>query len=93
MPIPQIVGSALIILAAWKIFPVEEVRNDAYKYYGVFLLIAIVLSLLLTSFGKGGPMAQFKRVPLAEVYSETAVIEEKLPPPVEPGGPHIGHDT
>ena len=38
-------------------------------------------------------MAQFKRVPLAEVYSETAVIEEKLPPPVEPGGPHIGHDT
>ena len=93
VPIPQIVGSALLILAAWKIFPVEEVRNDAYKYYGVFLLIAIVLSLVLNSFGKGGPAAQFRRVPLAEVYSETAVIEEKLPPPVEPGAPHIRHDT
>ena len=93
VPIPQIVGSALLILAAWKIFPVEEVRNDAYKYYGVFLVIAIVLSLILNSFGKGGSEAQFKRVPLAEVYSETAVIEEKLPPPVEPGAPHIRHDT
>jgi amino acid transporter len=92
VPIPQIVGSALIILAAWKIFPVEEVRNDAYLYYGVFLIIAIVLSLILNAFGPGGFEKQFKRVPLAEVYSETEMIEEKLPLPVEPGAPHIGHD-
>ncbi len=93
VPLPQIVGSALMLLAAWKIFPVEEIRNDAYKYYGVFLLIAIVLSLILNTFGPGGFEKQFKRVPLSEVYRETELIEEKLPLPVEPGAPHIGHHS
>jgi amino acid transporter len=93
VPLPQIVGSGLMILAAWKIFPIEEIRNDAYKYYGVFLLVAVVLSLVLNSFGPGGPGAQFRRVPLAEVYRETELIEEELPLPVEPGAPHIGHHS
>ena len=30
-------------------------------------------------------------VPLAEVYRETELIEEELPLPVEPGGPHLPH--
>jgi hypothetical protein len=31
-------------------------------------------------------------VPLAEIQRETEMIEEELPPPVEPGGPHLPHD-
>jgi amino acid transporter len=91
VPIPQLVGSALIALAAFKIFPVEEVRNDAYLYYGIFLAVAAAASFLMNAMG-GGLTSQFRRVPLAEVYRETELIEEDLPLPVEPGGPHIRHD-
>jgi amino acid transporter len=90
-PVPQLLGSALIALAAYKIFPVEEVRNDAYLYYGIFLAIAAVLSFLLNA-ARGEGTKQFRRVPLSEVYRETELIEEDLPLPVEPGGPHIRHD-
>jgi amino acid transporter len=94
VPIPQIVASALLILAAWKIFPDPAVRNDIYKYYGLFLVVAIVLSFLLNAFFyRGGIGAQFRRVPLAEIRRETAVVREELPPPVEPGGPRVRHDT
>jgi amino acid transporter len=90
-PLPQLLGSALIALAAYKIFPVEEVRNDAYLYYGIFLAVAAVLSFLLNA-ARGEATTQFRRVPLSEVYRETELIDEDLPLPVEPGGPHIRHD-
>jgi amino acid transporter len=93
VPIPQLVGSALIALAAYKIFPVPDVRHDAYVYYGIFLAVAAVLSFLINAVFMGSATAQFRRVPLAEVYRETQVIDTELPPPVEPGGPHIRHDT
>ena len=93
VPIPQLVGSALIALAAYKIFPVPDVRHDAYVYYGIFLAVAAVLSFLINAVFMGSATAQFKRVPLSEVYRETQVIDEELPQPVEPGGPHIRHDT
>ena len=91
VPIPQLLGSGLIALAAFKIFPVEEVRNDAYLYYGIFLAVAAAASFLLNAM-RGELTSQFRRVPLAEVYRETDLIEEELPLPVEPGGPHIRHD-
>jgi amino acid transporter len=93
VPIPQLLGSALIALAAYKIFPVPDVRHDAYVYYGIFLAVAAVLSFLINAVFMGSATAQFRRVPLAEVYRETQVIDTELPPPVEPGGPHIRHDT
>jgi hypothetical protein len=31
-------------------------------------------------------------VPLAEVHREAELIEEELPPPVEPGAPHVPRD-
>ena len=93
VPIPQLVGSALIALAAYKIFPVPDIRHDAYVYYGIFLAVAAVLSFVINAVFMGSATAQFRRVPLAEVYRETEVIDTELPPPVEPGGPHIGHDT
>ena len=93
VPIPQLVGSALIALAAYKIFPGPDVRHDAYVYYGIFLAVAAVLSFLINAVFMGSATAQFRRVPLAEVYQETQAIDTELPPPVEPGGPHIRHDT
>ena len=93
VPIPQLLGSALIALAAYKIFPVPDVRHDAYVYYGIFLAVAAVLSFLINAVFMGSATAQFRRVPLSEVYRETQVIDTELPPPVEPGGPHIRHDT
>jgi amino acid transporter len=93
VPIPQLIGAGLIALAAYKIFPVPEVRHDAYVYYGIFLGVAAVLSFLINAAFMGSATAQFRRVPLAEVYRETEAIEEELPLPVEPGGPHLGHHT
>jgi amino acid transporter len=93
VPIPQLLGAGLIALAAYKIFPVPEVRHDAYVYYGIFLGVAAVLSFLINAAFMGSATAQFRRVPLSEVYRETELIEEELPLPVEPGAPHIRHDT
>jgi amino acid transporter len=93
VPIPQLLGAGLIALAAYKIFPVPEVRHDAYVYYGIFLGVAAVLSFLINAAFMGSATAQFRRVPLAEVYRETELIEEELPLPVEPGAPHLGHHT
>jgi amino acid transporter len=93
VPLPQLLGAGLIALAAYKIFPVPEVRHDAYVYYGIFLGVAAVLSFLINAAFMGSATAQFRRVPLAEVYRETEAIEEELPLPVEPGGPHLGHHT
>ena len=53
VPIPQLVGSALLALAAFKIFPVPDVRQDAYVYYGIFLAVAAVLSFLLNPCSHG----------------------------------------
>jgi amino acid transporter len=92
VPLPQLVGSALIALAAFKIFPDPDIREDIYLYYGIFLAVAIVLSFLLNAAAYRDVTTQFRHVPLAEVYRETELIEADLPLPVEPGGPHVGRD-
>jgi amino acid transporter len=91
VPVPQLVGMGLLALAAFKIFPVPEVRDHIYRDYGIFLGAAIVVSLLLNLAFGTSLREQFRPVPLAEVYRETKLIEEE-PPRAEPGGPHIRHD-
>jgi amino acid transporter len=90
VPIPQVVGAGLLALAAFKIFPDPDIRGDIYRNYGIFLGASVVLSLVLnTVFSRGDIAAQFRPVPLAEVYRETELML-----PVEPGGPHLhGHDS
>lgn len=91
-PLPQIVGVVLLGLAAYKIAPPGLSSTAVYTTYGLFLVVAIVLSFVYNALAMGSATAQFRRVPLAEVLRETELIEEELPLPVEPGGPHIRHD-
>ncbi len=92
VPLPQLIGSGLLALAAFKIFPDPAIREDIYTYYGIFLVVAIAASFLYNAFAYRSATAQFRRVPLEEVYRETTVIDPELGPPAEPGGPQIRHD-
>jgi amino acid transporter len=87
VPIPQLLGSALLALAAFKIFPDPEIREDIYRYYGLFLVIAIGVSFLYNAIAYRSATTQFRRVPLEAVYRETRVIDKELGPPTEPGAP------
>jgi amino acid transporter len=91
-PLPQLIGAGLLALAAFKIFPDPEIREDIYTYYGIFLAVAVGLSFLYNAVAYRSVTAQFRRVPLVEVYRETTVIDKELGPPVEPGEPHMRHD-
>ena len=91
VPLPQLVGSGLLALAAFKIFPDPTVRDHIYRDYGIFLAAAVVLSLGYNLIAYKSLGRIFRPVPLAEVYRETEAIEEELPLPVEPGGPHVHH--
>lgn len=90
-PLPQLIGSGLLALAAFKIFPDPEVRSNIYRDFGIFLACAAAFSLLYNLYAYRSLRTIFRRVPLAEVYRETELIEEDLPLPVEPGGPHLPH--
>jgi amino acid transporter len=92
VPAPQLVGSGLLALAAFKIFPDPDVRHDIYVYYGIFLAVAVALSFVLNTAAYRNATTQFRPVPLGEVYRETEVIEADLPLPVEPGRPHVDRD-
>lgn len=87
VPIPQVIGAGLLALAAFKIFPDPEIREDIYRNYGIFLGVSIVLSFVLNLvFSRGDVGSMFRPVPLGEVYRETELIESE-PAPVVPGGP------
>ena len=88
-PVPQFVGSGLLALAAFKIFPDPTVRDHIYRDYGIFLACAAGFSLLYNLFAYRNLQTIFRPVPLREVYRETEVIAEDLPPEVEPGLPHL----
>jgi amino acid transporter len=92
VPVPQLLGSGLLALAAFKIFPDPDVRHDIYVYYGIFLAIAVALSFVLNAAAYRSATTQFRPVPLRDVYRETELIETDLPLPVEPGGPHMRQD-
>jgi amino acid transporter len=74
-PIPQLAGIGLLLLAAWYLFPIPDVKNDAYRYYAYFLVVAIVLSFILNAvFSRGSVADQFRRVPFTDVRREVDVV-------------------
>jgi amino acid transporter len=91
-PVPQLLGMGLLGLAAYKIAPPGIESSSIYWRWFIFLLVAAAFSLVYNLFTHGSLYAIFKPVPLAEVQREAAFIEEELPLPVEPGGPHLPHD-
>jgi amino acid transporter len=91
VPIPQILGAALLGLAAYKIAPPGIEASSIYWRWFIFLLIAAAFSLVYNLYAYKSLNAIMKPVPLAEVHREAELIEEELPLPVEPGGPHLPH--
>jgi amino acid transporter len=92
-PIPQLLGAGLLGLAAYKIAPPGIESSSIYYRWLIFLAISAAFSFLYNLWAYRSAAAVFSPVPLAEVYAETAEISEHLPLEVEPGGPHIHHDT
>lgn len=92
-PVPQVLASGLLALAAFKIFPDPTARDHIYRDFGIFLAIAVGFSLAYNLFAYKSLAAIFRPVPLDEVYKETEEISEVLGPEVDPGGPHIHHGT
>ena len=91
-PIPQIVATGLLALAAFKIFPDPTARDHIYRNFGIFLAAAVAFSFVYNLFAFRSLSTIFRPVPLREVYRETDVISADLPPEVEPGGPHLPRD-
>jgi amino acid transporter len=92
VPIPQVIGAGLLALAAFKIFPDPEIREDIYRNYAIFLGAAVVLSFLMNlAFSRGDVAAQFRPVPLSEVYRESELSEDERAAPVDPVPPLPHH--
>ena len=88
MPLPQLLGTGLLGLAAYKIAPPGIEGSSIYWRWFIFLLIAAAFSLVYNLYAYKGLGAIMRPVPLDEVYREAELIEEDLPLPVEPGLPH-----
>jgi amino acid transporter len=91
VPIPQLLGIGLLGLAAYKIAPPGIESGTIYWRWFIFLAIAAAFSLVYNLYTYRSLNAIMKPVPLAEVHREAELIEEELPPPVEPGAPHLPH--
>ena len=92
-PVPQLVGLVLLALAAYKLFPVPEIKEDAYRYYGIFLAAAVAFSLLYNLVAYRNVAALFRPIAPEEIRRETEAIAADLPPAVEPGGLHVRHHS
>lgn len=77
-PLPQLVGIALLVIAAFNIFPDPAVEAAIYRDFLWLLAIGVVFSLVYNG-ATYGPAAQFKPIPLSEVYQETQVIAGEVP--------------
>ena len=75
-PLPQLIGTGLLIWAAVKIFPVPEVRDHIYRDYLYFLGISAVVALVYNLFTMKSLAAQFRPIPLREVYAEVEYLGE-----------------
>ena len=80
----------LLGLAAYKIAPPGIESSSIYWRWFIFLLIAAAFSLVYNLYTYKSLGAIMRPVPL-EVHREAELIEEELPLPVEPGGPHLPH--
>jgi amino acid transporter len=93
VPIPQLLGAGLLGLAAYKIAPPGIESSSIYYRWLIFLGVSAAFSLVYNLWAYRSAATVFAPVPLSEVYAETEEISEHLPLEVEPGGPHIHHDT
>lgn len=75
-PLPQLLGTGLLIWAAVKIFPDPEIRDNIYRDYLIFLGVSAVAALLYNLTTMKSLAAQFRPIPLREVYAEVEYMEE-----------------
>ena len=80
-PLPQLLGIALLIIAAVKVFPDPTVRSHIYRDYLIFLGVSIVVAFVYNAISHRNALAQFRPVPLNEVYKDVEVIAERTPEP------------
>lgn len=81
-PVPQLLGIALLVFAAVKVFPDPTVRSHIYRDYLIFLGVAVVVAFVYNAITHRDLKSQFRPVPLREVYDEVDVIAERTPEPV-----------
>jgi amino acid transporter len=75
-PLPQLLGAGLLIWAAVKIFPDPEIRDNIYRDYLIFLGVSAAAALLYNLWTMKSLAAQFRPIPLREVYAEVEYMEE-----------------
>ena len=75
-PFPQLLGIGLLVWAAVEIFPDPAVRDNIYRDYLIFLGVSVVVAFLYNLSTMRSVAAQFRPIPLREVYSEVEYIEE-----------------
>ena len=91
-PLPQLLGIGLLALAAYKLFPVPEIKEDAYRYFLYFLGVAAAFSLVYNLAALRSVAALFRPIPVEEIRREAERAGEELPPPVRPDAPDLRHD-
>jgi hypothetical protein len=69
-----VVGLVLLALAAYKLFPVPDIKKDAYEYYLYFLAAAVVFSLAYNLVRYKSLGALFRPIPPEEIRRETEQI-------------------
>jgi amino acid transporter len=75
-PLPQLIGTGILIWAAVKIFPDPEIRDNIYRDYLIFLGVSAAAALLYNLSTMKSLAAQFRPIPLREVYAEVEYMEE-----------------
>jgi hypothetical protein len=66
----------LLIWAAVKIFPDPTVRDHIYRDYLIFLGVSAAVALLYNLIFMRSLTAQFRPIPLREVYAEVEYMDE-----------------
>jgi amino acid transporter len=75
-PLPQIIGIGLLVWAAVEIFPEPEIASNIYRNYLIFLGISVVVAFFYNLSTMRSVGAQFRPIPLKEVYAEVEHIDE-----------------
>jgi amino acid transporter len=75
-PLPQLIGTGLLIWAAVKIFPDPAIRDNIYRDYLIFLGVSAAAALLYNLFTMRSLAAQFRPIPLREVYAEVEYMDK-----------------
>jgi amino acid transporter len=75
-PLPQLLGTGLLIWAAVKIFPDPTIRDNIYRDYLIFLGVSAAVALLYNLFTMKSLAAQFRPIPLGDVYAETEYLDQ-----------------